>query len=98
MKVLEIITEHRMVWKRRSNGSVKLQWRCETGSRAGRTVPAVADCSAAPNVAQAQRMKKTRQRTKVRQSRKSKKTKRVNPSSNLAQRLNKILWSPKKKS
>jgi len=33
-------------------------------------------------------MKKTRQRTKVRQARKAKRTKRVNPASKLMQRLN----------
>jgi hypothetical protein len=39
-------------------------------------------------VAQAQRMKKTRQRTKIRQARRTGRTKRVNPSSKLLQRLN----------
>jgi len=48
----------------------------------------VADCSAAPDIAQAQRMKKTRARTKVRQARKTKRTKRINPVSRLIQRLN----------
>lgn len=89
MKVWEIINEHRMVWKRSPSGQVSLKWRCETGLRAGRTVPKVADCSAAPDIAQAQRMKKTRAQTKLRQARKTKKTKRVNPSSKLTQRLNK---------
>jgi hypothetical protein len=89
MKVWEIINEHRMVWKRGPTGAVSLKWRCETGLRAGRTVPSVNDCSAAPDVAQAQRMKKTRAQTKIRQARKTKKTKRVNPSSKLVQRLNK---------
>jgi hypothetical protein len=89
MKVWEILGEHRMVWKRSPKGSVSLKWRCETGLRAGRTVPKVSDCSASPDVAQAQRMKKTRAQTKLRQARKTKKTKRVNPSSKLTQRLNK---------
>ena len=88
MRAKEFIGEHRMVWKRSKDGGLKLRWRCETGLRAGRTVPKVADCSGAPDVAQAQRMKKTRQRTKIRQARKSKKTKRVNPASKLMQRLN----------
>lgn len=89
MKVWEIINEHRMVWKRNSNGTVALKWRCETGPRQGRTVPRVNDCSAAPDVAQAQRMKKTRAKTKIRQAKRTAKTKRVNPSSNLSRRLNK---------
>ena len=89
MRAHEFIEEHRMVWKRNpKTGKVSLRWRCEAGPRANRTVPAVADCSGAPDVAQAQRMKKTRQRTKVRQARKAKRTKRVNPSSKLMQRLN----------
>jgi hypothetical protein len=88
MRAKEFMGEHRMVWKRSKSGGLKLRWRCETGSRAGRTVPAVADCSAAPDIAQAQRMKKTRQRTKIRQARKTNRTKRVNPASKLMQRLN----------
>ena len=87
MRAWEFVTEHRMVWKRSGRG-VKLKWRCETGPRAGRTVPNVKDCSAAPNVAQAQRMKKTRARTQMRQARRTKRTKRVNPYSRLVQRLN----------
>jgi hypothetical protein len=89
MKVWEIINEHRMVWKRTPSGTVAMKWRCETGQRAGRTVPSVNDCSKPLDVAQAQKMKKTRAQTKLRQARKSKKTKRVNPASKLTQRLNK---------
>jgi hypothetical protein len=88
MRADEFIGEHRMVWKRTKDGSIKLRWRCEGGFRNNRTVPKVSDCSASPDVAQAQRMKKTRQRTKVRQARKAKKTKRINPASKLMQRLN----------
>lgn len=89
MKAWEILGEHRMVWKRTATGAVKLNWRCETGTRQGRTVPKVSDCSAAPDVAQSQRMKKTRAKTKVRQAKKTTKTKRINPSSKLVQKLNK---------
>lgn len=89
MRAHEILQEHRMVWKRNSRtGKISLRWRCESGLRAGRTVPNVNDCSASPDVAQAQRMKKTRQRTKLRQSRRTKRTKRINPASRLMQRLN----------
>jgi hypothetical protein len=90
MRADEFITEHRMVWKRTGSG-VKLRWRCEGGPRNNRTVPAVKDCSAAPDMAAAQRMKKTRQRTKIRQARRTKRTKRVNPVSSLVQRLNKAV-------
>lgn len=90
MRAEEFITEHHMVWKRNPRtGKVAIKWRCSSGPRKGRTVPNVKDCSAAPDVAQAQRMKVTRQRTKVRQARKAKKTKRVNPASRLAAMLNK---------
>ena len=65
-----------------------LAWRCESGPRSNRTVPNVADCGKAPDVAQAQRMKKTRARTKVRQARRTKRTKRINPASKLITRLN----------
>jgi hypothetical protein len=85
----EFVTEHRMVWRRNPRtGKVKLSWRCETGPRAGRTVPRVADCSAAPDIAQAQKMKRTRAKTKLRQSRRTKRTKKINPVSRLAARLN----------
>ena len=90
MRAREFVTEHRMVWKRNAKtGQVSLKWRCETGPRKGRTVPNVADCSAAPDMAASQRMKKTRQKTKVRQSRRTARTKRINPAAKLAARLNK---------
>jgi hypothetical protein len=90
MRAREFVTEHRMVWKRNTRtGQVSLKWRCETGPRKGRTVPNAADCSSAPDMAASQRMKKTRQKTKIRQARRTKRTKRINPASKLAARLNK---------
>lgn len=89
MRAAEFVTEHRMIWSRNSRtGKVTLKWRCESGLRKNRTVPNVSDCSAAPDVAQAQKMKKTRQRTKIRQARKAKFTKRVNPKAKLIRALN----------
>ena len=89
MRAWEFVTEHRMVWRRNPRtGKVTLRWRCESGSRTGRTVPTVKDCSAAPDMAQAQRFKKTPARTKIRQARRTRRTKRVNPASRLVQRLN----------
>jgi hypothetical protein len=88
MRAHEFVTEHRMVFKRTKSGKPKLAWRCETGPRAGRTVPQAADCSAAPDMAQAQKLKRTRARTKIRQARRAKRTKRVNPQSRLVRRLN----------
>jgi hypothetical protein len=90
MRAREFIDEHRMVWKRNAKtGKISLRWRCESGPRDNRTVPHVSDCSKAPDMAQSQRMKKTRARTKVRQARRTKRTKRINPASRLAARLNK---------
>lgn len=95
MRAREFIDEHRMVWKRNArSGKIGLRWRCESGPRAGRTVPSVKDCSAGPDTAQAQRMKTTRQRTKIRQARKTRRTKKINPASRVAARLN--LFSRKK--
>jgi len=89
MRAEEFVTEHRMVFRRNpKTGKISLRWRCESGPRKNRTVPSVKDCSAAPDIAQAQRMKKTRQLTKIRQARKTKRTKRINPASRLMQRLN----------
>jgi hypothetical protein len=89
MRAKEFVTEHRMVFRRNpKTGKISLRWRCESGPRKNRTLPSVKDCSAAPDIAQAQRMKKTRQLTKIRQARKTKRTKRINPASKLMQRLN----------
>jgi len=89
MRAKEFVTEHRMVFRRNpKTGKISLRWRCESGPRKNRTVPSVKDCSAAPDIAQAQVMKRTRQRTKIRQARKAKRTKRINPASKLMQRLN----------
>lgn len=91
MRASEFITEHRLVWQRSpKTGQIKMRWRCETGPRSGRTVPKVSDCSAAPNVAQSQRMKTTRQRTGRPQARRSALTKKRNPFSKLARNLNKV--------
>jgi hypothetical protein len=89
MRAKEFVTEHRMVFRRNpKTGKISLRWRCESGPRKNRTVPSVKDCSAAPDIAQAQVMKRTRQRTKIRQARKTKRTKRVNPASKLSRILN----------
>lgn len=83
------ITENRMVWKRNPRtGKATLKWRCVGGPRNNRTVSNAADCSASPNMAASQRMKKTRAKTKVRQARRAKRTKKINPTSKLAARLN----------
>ena len=84
-----ILDEHRLVWRRNPRtGKVTMRWRCESGPRKNRTVPAVTDCGKAPDVAKREQMKRTRAKTKIRQARRAKRTKRINPSSKLLRRLN----------
>lgn len=95
MRAHEFINENEMVWKRHPRtGALVLWWRCKGGLRKGRTVPSAADCGKSYDVAQASRMKTTRARTKVRQARRTKRTKKINPTSNLVSRLNR--YRPKK--
>jgi len=95
MRINEIVTEG-MVFARGGAGGaggagkVKLKWRCETGARAGRIVSSPQQCGAAVDVGKRAAMKKTRARTKVRQARKSKRTKKMNVSSRIMQALNKF--------
>lgn len=92
MRAHEFITEHRLVWKKNpKTGQVSLKWRCESGARAGRTVPQVGDCSKPLDIAAAQRMKATRKNTSKMQARRTKKAKLKNPGSKLAARLNKAM-------
>lgn len=90
MRANEFITEHRLVFKRnQKTGSISMKWRCESGPRKNKTVPELSQCSASPDIKKSAKMKQTRQRTKVAQARKTKKTKRVNPMTKTATRLNK---------
>ena len=89
MRAHEFVTEHRLIWRRNPRtGKVTLKWRCESGPRQNRTVPKISDCGKSPDVARREQMKKTRARTKIRQARRAKRTKNINPASRLAQRLN----------
>jgi len=89
VRASEFLPEHELVWAKSKSGP-KMKWRCTTGLRQGRVVPAVIDCSQPIDVAQRARMKLTRANTKIRQARKAKKTKRVNPTSRLIRMLNAI--------
>lgn len=89
VRASEFVTEHRMVWRRNPRtGKVRLAWRCESGPRKGRTVPDARQCSKGPDVGRAHKMKVTRARTALRQARKAKKTKRINPQHKLLRLLN----------
>jgi hypothetical protein len=82
----------KMVWgvgKHDSRGGkAKLKFRCSTGPRAGRQVSHPSKCHQPMDVAQAQRMKTTRARTKTQQARRQQRTKSINTASVLARRLN----------
>lgn len=73
----------------RSKTKPAIKFRCTTGSRAGRVVSDPNKCFAHPDIARAQRMKKTRARTANIQSRKTKRTKKINIASRILRQLNK---------
>ena len=90
MRASEFITEHRKVFKRNAKtGKLSLKWRCEGGPRQGRVVSDPNQCSASLDRKKSSKMKLTRAKTKVRQARKTKRTKRLNPAAKLAAKLNK---------
>lgn len=85
----ENLDETSIAW-RRGKGKPKQQFRCSSGPRAGRVVSDIRQCGEHPNPAKAAAMKVTRAKTKVKQARKAKRTKRVNPVSKMIQRMNKL--------
>ena len=90
MRASEFITEHKKVFKRNPRtGKITMKWRCEGGPRAGRVVADPNQCSASLDREKSSKMKLTRAKTKVRQARKAKRTKRLNPAAKLAAKLNK---------
>jgi hypothetical protein len=92
MRAHEFITETRRVFKKKAgSGGVSMKWRCSSGPRKGRVVADPAQCAAAPDIARSAQMKRTRARTAIRQARKTRRTKRLNPASKLAARLNKYM-------
>jgi hypothetical protein len=92
MRAHEFVTETRKVFKKKPGSSkMSMKWRCSAGPRKGRVVADPAQCSAAPDIAKSAQMKRTRARTAIRQARKAKRTKRLNPISKLTARLNRYL-------
>ena len=75
----------------RSKTKHTMKFRCTTGSRTSRLVSDPAKCFAHPDIAKAQRMKKTRARTSKIQARKTKRTKKINIASRILRQLNKIM-------
>jgi len=69
----------------------KMKFRCPpNGPRKSRLVSHPSQCFKHFNVAQSQRMKKTRAKTKVMQARRAKRTKKLNPVSKMLRQLNKF--------
>jgi hypothetical protein len=83
----DTITEARMVW-RRSGKKIKRAVRCTSGRRKGRVVSSPAQCSAPVNMKKRMTLKKTKARMGKRLSRKSQRTKRLNPASRRLRTLN----------
>jgi hypothetical protein len=83
----DTITEARMVW-RRSGSKIKRAVRCTSGRRKGRVVSSPAQCSAPINMKKRMTLKKTKARMGKRLSRKSQRTKRLNPASRRLRTLN----------
>lgn len=95
MKIFEIIGET-VIYARTGKGGaggsakVKQKWRCDAGPRAGRIVAKPSDCGQPIDVKKRAQMKVTRAKTKIRQARKAKKTKKLNVASRIMQALNKF--------
>ena len=87
------LLETSMIFTRsgKPGGSVKTKQKftCSSGPRAGKRVSSIAQCFAPVDIAKRIQMKKTRAKTKIRQARKAKRTKRIDPSSLLTKILNK---------
>ena len=96
------LLETSMIFTRsgKPGGSVKTKQKftCSSGPRAGKRVSSIAQCFAPVDIAKRIQMKKTRAKTKIRQARKAKRTKRIDPSSLLTKILNKARKPAKPKS
>jgi len=88
VRAAEFITEHQKVWRRSRSGQLKMAWRCGAGPRKGRVVADPRQCGVQLDIGKSAALKRTRARTKVRQARKTKRTKRINPISKLVRALN----------
>jgi hypothetical protein len=97
------LNETSMIFSRKKGktGSVSTtqKFACSSGPRAGKRVSNIAACFGPINIAKRIQMKKTRAKTSARAARRSKRTKRIDPSSLLTKILNKARRpaKPKKK-
>lgn len=86
----EPLMEARMVWRKQGN-KITRAFRCTSGVRKGRVVKSGADCSKPIDIKKRFTLKKTKARMGKRMSRKSNRTKRVNPASKRLRSMNKPL-------
>lgn len=84
---LDLELVEKQVWAR-SGKKVVRKYRCTTGRRKGRVVSKMQQCYAAPDFKKRVRLKKTKARLGDRITRKSRRTKRINPASRRVQALN----------
>jgi hypothetical protein len=78
----------KQVWARSGKKTVR-KYRCGSGKRKGRVVSKMSQCFASPNMKKSYTLKKTKAKIGGKMSRKSRRTKRINPTSNRVRRLNK---------
>ena len=83
----DTIIEARMVWRKMGN-TVKRAVRCTSGRRKGRVVSNPAQCHKPIDVKKRMTLRKTKARMGARMSRKSQRTKRMNPASRRLKSLN----------
>lgn len=89
----DFVAESRVIFARKkshgkSTGAQTQMFRCSSGPRAGRRVAHPSQCGAPQDPAKKAAMIKTRARTEIRQARRMKKTKKKDPGSKLAHKLN----------
>lgn len=84
----DLVVENRMVWRKVGNKVVRAV-RCTSGRRKGRVVSKPQQCSAPINMKKRMTIKKTRAKMGARITRKSQRTKRMNPASRRVRALNK---------
>ena len=87
MKINEVTLDEKMAWAKRGNKVVR-KFRCSAGSRAGRIASNIGQCFAAPDIKKRARLKLTKARLGAKMTRKSKRTKRVNPASKRVKAMN----------
>lgn len=86
-ELIEPALSENIAWAKRGSKVVR-KFRCTMGPRKGRIVADLGQCTAAPDITKRNRLKITKARLGARMARKSKRTKRVNPASIRARKLN----------